>query len=57
MNIVSYHSDKVGGFKGDKKLGLGNMVNISLDKGLKLSTVRSFQDIKTPNIEKLDKIR
>jgi len=57
LNVVSYHNDKVGGFKDDEKLGFDDMVNISLDKSLKLSTIQPFQNIKTSNIERLDKIR
>jgi len=47
----------VGGFKSDEKLGLDDMIDINFDKGFKLSTVRPLQDIKTPNVEKLDKMR
>jgi len=47
----------MGGFKGDKEFGLNDIIDISFDKGFKLSTIQSFQDIKTPNIERLDKMR
>ena len=45
------------GFKGDEEFGLSDVINISLDKSFKLSTVRLFQNIKISNIERLDKIR
>ncbi len=57
MNVASCYNDKVGGFKSDEELGFGDIVDINLNKSLKLSTVQPFQDIKTPNIEKLGKIR
>ncbi len=57
MNVVNYHNDKIGGFKSDKELGLDNIVNINFDKNFKLLIIQPFQDIKTSNIEKLDKMR
>ena len=57
MNVVNYYNDEVGGFKGDEEFGLDDIVDINLDKNLKLSTVRPFQNIKTPNIKRLDKMR
>ncbi len=57
LNIVNCYNDKMGGFKGDKEFGLNDIIDISFDKGFKLSTIQSFQDIKTPNIERLDKMR
>jgi len=46
----------MGGFKDDEEFGLGDMVDISFDKDFKLSIVRLFQNIKTSNVERLDKI-
>jgi len=45
------------GFKDDEKFNLDDIVDINFDKSLKLSTVQPFQNIKTPNVEKLNKIR
>ncbi len=45
------------GFKGDEKLGFDNIVNMNLDKSFKLLTIRPFQDIKIPNVERLNKMR
>ena len=47
----------MGGFKGDKELGLDDIIDINFDKGFKLSIVQPFQNIKTSNVERLDKIR
>ena len=45
------------GFKGDEKLGFDDIVNMNLDKSFKLLTIRPFQDIKIPNVERLNKMR
>jgi len=47
----------VDGFKGDEKLGFDDIVNMNLDKSFKLLTIRPFQDIKIPNVERLNKMR
>ncbi len=57
MNVASCYNDKVNGFKNDKKLGLGDIIDINFNENFKLSTVRLFQDIKISNVERLDKIR
>ena len=44
------------GFKNDEEFSLGDIIDINFDKSLKLSIVQLFQDIKTSNIERLDKM-
>ncbi len=57
MNVANCYNDKIGGFKGDEEFGLGNIIDINLDESLKLSTIQLFQNIKTSNIERLDKMQ
>jgi len=45
------------GFKDDKKLGFDDIIDINFDKNFKLSIIQPFQNIKTPNVERLNKIR
>ena len=47
----------MGGGEGDEELGLGDVVDVSPDKGLELLAVRPFQDAKTTDIERLGDMR
>jgi len=51
LDVFGYYSIKVSSFKGKKKLGLSNIVDISLDEGLKLLAIRLLQHTKTTNIK------
>ena len=57
MNIASYYNSEISGFKGDEEFSLGDIIDINFDKGFKLSIIQLFQDIKTPNVERLGKMR
>ena len=56
-NVFRRYNSLIGGSKSDKELGLSNIVDISLNKSLKLLVVQSFQDTKITNIERLDNIQ
>ena len=47
----------MGAFEGDEELGLGDMVDVALDEGLKLLTILPLQHTKTPDIKWLSDIR
>ena len=40
LNVFRRYCIKVGGLKRDKELSLSNVVDVSLDEGLKFSTIR-----------------
>ena len=45
------------GFKNDEKFGFNDIIDMNFDKGFEFSIIRLFQNVKTSDIERLDKMR